>query len=1093
VTSQIPDSWQQPIDRLRALTHQNRQAHWHVWEGEQRLDWALDPDRWARWPQATVNEKGHVAFAAGRSTLWLAQRIVVPESLAEPYPIAGLNLRLVLGWWAEFAEIYLDGQFVQAGDLFDPACRRLLSVAAQPGQVIALAVRLVSPGHDRGALVKADLIFETAELVDQLDPGTLADELSVVALFATLESADRPPVAALDQAIAQVAWEALPDRPAFERSLQQARGILIAAGWSDWLKQRHIHAVGHAHLDMAWLWPVADTWDAADRTFTSVLQLQEEFPELTFTHSSPALFEWLAEQRPALFEQVRDRVAEGRWELAAGFWIEPELNCISGESIARQILYGQRFALNQTGQWVDGQPARIAWLPDTFGFCWQLPQLLRLGGIDIFATQKLRWNDTTRFPHEAIAWESPDGSQVLGWMLPPIGTDANPLPIARYAVDWERSTGETTSLWLPGLGDRGGGPTREMLEQWRRWAASPLFPRLGFGRVTDLGDRLVARERWPRWRDELYLEFHRGCYTTHLDQKLANRRCETLLYEAELWLSLAELAGFIEGDRADAAVATLDRAWRRVMFNQFHDILPGTSIREVYDTTDRDWQAAETEATTVRDQVLATWAEAIAWPEPPQVGAIPVAIFNGLNWDRAGVVELTPPPGSWQATSPDGQPLLSQPSGDRGDRLLVYIPDCPGVGYQIIWLVPDAEPTLADCPVFPPEPLMLLENPWLRAAIDPATGDLISLIDLPQNREILSGPSNQLQAFHDAGQYWDAWNIDPHYEQQPLPPAELLDCRWHELGPVRQVLRVRRRVGKSTIIQDYVLEARSPLLQIQTIAHWQETHVLLKAAFALAGAPDLATYEIPCGAIVRPTRPQTDAEKAQWEVPALRWADLASRFIADADRGPTDPLPQEVAVRGVSLLTTGPHGFDARPGQLRLSLLRSPCWPDPESDRGTWTFTYAIYSHMGGWQGAHTPHRAAELQLPLRAIPLPIQASSPLSDRSASTSDRWSGPAEGRSTLLQFGSYSLHLMALTRHPQRADRWLLRAYESTGRSGACQLTSDLGLQVGDRVNLLGQPLEPAEPPPQSPDPTPPAPTTKAIEPWQVVCLELDRPI
>ncbi|TAD79977.1 MAG: alpha-mannosidase [Oscillatoriales cyanobacterium] len=1089
MTSQIPDSWQSLIDRLRALTRQNRQPHWRVWTGEQRLDRALDPDRWAGWPQVEINEKGHVAFAAGRSTLWLAQRIVVPECLAEPYPIGGLNLRLALGWWAEFAEIYLNGQFVQAGDLFDPACRRLLSASAQPGQAIDLAVRLVSPGHDRGALVKADLVFETAELVDRLDPGTLADELSVVALFATLESADLPPVAAIAQAINQIAWDALPDRPAFERSLQQARELLISTGWSDWLKQRQIHAVGHAHLDLAWLWPVADTWDAADRTFRAVLQLQDQFPELTFTHSSPALFEWLAQERPALFEQVRDRAAAGRWELAAGLWIEPELNCISGESIARQILYGQRFALNQTGQWVDNQPARIAWLPDTFGFCWQLPQLLRLGGIEIFATQKLRWNDTTPFPHEAIAWESPDGSQVLGWMLPPIGTDADPLPIARYAVDWERSTGETTSLWLPGLGDRGGGPTREMLEQWRRWAASPLFPRLGFGRVADLGDRLVAKS-WPRWQNELYLEFHRGCYTTHLDQKLANRRCETLLYEAELWLSLAELAGLIGGDRADQAAQTLDRAWKRVMFNQFHDILPGTSIREVYETTDRDWQTAETEAIAVCDQAWAAWAGSIAWPEPPQPGAIPVAIFNGLNWDRAGVVELAPPPGSWQALDGDGRPLLSQRSGDRGDRLLVQIPDCPGVGYQLIWLWPDAEPTLADCPLFPPEPLMLLENPWLRVAIDPTTGDLLSLVDLSQNQEILSGPSNQLQAFHDAGQYWDAWNLDPAYETKPLPPAELLDCRWHELGPVRQVVRVRRRVGESTIIQDYVLEARSPLLQIQTTAHWQETHVLLKAAFHLAGAPDLATYEIPCGAIVRPTRPQTEAEQAQWEVPALRWADLASRFIADSDRLPTDPLPQALAVRGVSLLTTGPHGFDARPGQLRLSLLRSPCWPDPQSDRGIWSFTYAIYPHMGGWQGAHTPHRAAELQLPLRAMPLSMPNPQP-PDQPACPGDRASQPGHGRSTLLQFGSPSLHLMALTRHPQRADRWLLRAYESTGHAGSCQLTSDLGLQGGDRVNLLGQPLELADSTTPT-TPTTPTTTTKAIKPWQVVCLELDRP-
>jgi len=1112
VTPQNSEPWQFSIDRLRSLTRYRCQTAWQGWRGELRLDWALDPDRWSRWPQMAVNDKGHIPVAAGRSTLWLAQRIVIPEYLAEPYPIAGLTLRLALGWWAEVAEIYLNGQFVQAGDLFDPACRRLLSAAAEPGMAFDLAIRLVSPGHDQGALVKAELIFETASLVDRLDPGTLADELAVVAQFATLESPDRPDRASLDQAIRQIHWAALADRVAFEASLQRARQTLVAAGWADWLKQRQIHAVGHAHLDMAWLWPVADTWDAADRTFRSVLQLQTEFPDLTFTHSSPALFEWLAADRPALMAQVRDRVAEGRWELAAGLWIEPDLNCISGESIARQILYGQQFALNHQGQWVADQPARIAWLPDTFGFCWQLPQLLRLGGIDIFATQKLRWNDTTRFPHEAITWESPDGSQVLGWMLPPIGTDADPLAIARYAVDWEQATGQTTSLWLPGLGDRGGGPTREMLEQWQRWSASPLFPQLGFGRVTDLGAKLAAIDTWPRWRDELYLEFHRGCYTTHLDQKLANRRCEGLLYEAELWWSLAEMAGLVTPELATAAFADLEQAWKRVLFNQFHDILPGTSIPEVYETVNGDWQVAEAGALAGRDRALSHWCAAIDLTQPPVAGASPVVIFNSLSWERSGVVELALPPGSWRAVSGDGQPLLTQRSGPRGDRLLVQVNDCPGVGYQCLWLVPDAEPTMVDLQHLPNEP-PILQNPWLRVTIDPITGNISSLFDIIQNCEILSGPGNELQAFRDAGQYWDAWNIDPAYETNALPPAQLLDWRWEESGPVRQVLRVRRQVGQSVITQDYVLESRSPLLQIRTTAQWQETQVLLKAAFPLSDEPDLATYEIPCGAIVRPTRPSTAAEQAKWEVPALRWADLAARLIADhpavpgrstpdatpdvatdatPDRTPqiADPTPQDVAAWGVSLLTTGPHGFDAKPGHLRLSLLRSPCWPDPHSDRGTWEFTYAIYPHLGGWQGAQTVQRSAELQSPLLAcwVPVPVTEDPPLAEAAADPAIAPQLPTQA--TLLNLGYDHAQLMALTRHPQRADRWVLRLYESVGRSGQLHLTSDLPLTWGDRVNLLGDPLSDSTPTPTATTPADPA-STKAIKPWQICCLELDR--
>ena len=229
MTPQNSEPWQFSIDRLRSLTRYRCQTAWQGWRGELRLDWALDPDRWSRWPQMAVNDKGHIPVAAGRSTLWLAQRIVIPEYLAEPYPIAGLTLRLALGWWAEVAEIYLNGQFVQAGDLFDPACRRLLSAAAEPGMAFDLAIRLVSPGHDQGALVKAELIFETAALADRLDPGTLADELAVVAQFATLESSDRPDRASLDQAIGQIHWAALADRVAFEASLQRARQALVAS------------------------------------------------------------------------------------------------------------------------------------------------------------------------------------------------------------------------------------------------------------------------------------------------------------------------------------------------------------------------------------------------------------------------------------------------------------------------------------------------------------------------------------------------------------------------------------------------------------------------------------------------------------------------------------------------------------------------------------------------------------------------------------------------------------------------------------------------------------------------------------------------
>ena len=370
------------------------------------------------------------------------RRSSIPDNLYG-YPLSGLTLRLALTWWADDAQIYVDGNLVQSGDLFECFTRICLSEQATPGQTIQVAIRLVSPGHDDGALVRSHLTYELPSQYPTPEPSFVADELTVLA---TLEPDSQEEI---EEAIAQLDWDGLrspyaneelnnPDSaqqiwetlasqpqliPAvihpFQQSLSALRRKLLP--FSSKLKERKIQCVGHAHLDMAWLWPIADTWDAAERTFKSVLNLQKDFPELTYTHSSPALFEWIENNKPDLFQQIQHKVSEGSWSIDAGLWIEPEFNIISGESIARQILYGQRYCQEKFGK-----ISKVAWLPDSFGFCWQLPQLLTQGGIETFATLKLSWNDTTEFPHKLFWWQSPDGSRILSIMLPPIGSDIDP-------------------------------------------------------------------------------------------------------------------------------------------------------------------------------------------------------------------------------------------------------------------------------------------------------------------------------------------------------------------------------------------------------------------------------------------------------------------------------------------------------------------------------------------------------------------------------------------------------------------------------------------------------------------------------------------
>ncbi|MCL1466904.1 hypothetical protein LAY41_21165, partial [Argonema galeatum A003/A1] len=463
-------------------------------------------NRYSELPVVQLNAKGHIAWERGRQVLWLAQKFVVPQDL-QGYPLKGLTLRLALTWWAEDAQIYVNGKLVQSGDLFDYFTRVVLSSSVTPGEVILVVLRLVSPGHDNGALMRSLCIYESAEN-NRLEPGFVADELAVLHRY--VETFDPENLDFIDMAVADINWSALPDVKEFDNSLFYLRQtlqskILSCEGGHRDGNQREvfmgetpkttlacqdahfaqnpkskIYLLGHAHLDMAWLWPVNETWIAAQRTFESALQLQEDFPELIFCHSTPALYAWIEQHRPDLFADIQKQVNCGRWEVVGGMWVEPDLNLIAGESIARQILYGQRYV-----QAKFNQLSKVAWLPDSFGFCATLPQFLKQGGIEYFVTQKLEWNDTTKFPYGIFWWQSPDGTQIFSLMSALIGESIDPIKMGKYAVDWEIKTGLPNSLWLPGVGDHGGGPTRDMLEVAKRWEKSPFFPKLEFASAED--------------------------------------------------------------------------------------------------------------------------------------------------------------------------------------------------------------------------------------------------------------------------------------------------------------------------------------------------------------------------------------------------------------------------------------------------------------------------------------------------------------------------------------------------------------------------------------------------------------------------------
>ncbi|GAB4380214.1 MAG: alpha-mannosidase [Elainellaceae cyanobacterium] len=1064
--SAASDRISETIQRLRSLTQLNSQSGWRLRLGDLPIAQATQATTWQSWSAASLNDRNHIAWAKGRQVLWLGQQIVVPHNL-QGYYLQGLALRLALIWWAEDAQVYVNGKLVQEGDLFDTSPRILLSPSVEIGNVFNVAIRLVSPGHDNGALVRSRCIYERADQsVNPIpEPGFFADELAVLQEYLTAFSASQLPTVA--NAVAQLPWSVLTvtDRNSFDRAIGTVRQQLQPLGAL--LKQRRIQLLGHAHLDLAWLWTVSETWQVAERTFQSVLQLQEDFADLTFGHSTPALYAWVEQNRPDLFQAIQAQIAKGRWEVIAGLWIEPELNLISGESIARHVLYGQRYVQEKFGR-----ISPVAWLPDTFGFSWQLPQILKQGGIEFFATQKLRWNDTTQFPYEWYWWQAPDGSQILSLNSAPIGEGIDPVKMAQYGRSWETKTKLAQSLWLPGVGDHGGGPTRDMLETAQRWQRSPFFPQLEFSTMADfLTEIRAASPPLPVWKDELYLEFHRGCYTTHADQKWWNRRCEEALYEAELFSSLATL--LLKQPYPKAAIET---AWKQVLFNHFHDILPGTSIPPVFVDANPQWETAARTGWQLRDQALQAIAQQIQLPAPPVANARAIVVFNSLNWVRSEVATVTlEQPGFaeqrcyWRVCNLNGEAIDTQldfqeQGGKFYWRLSFRAEQIPAIGYRCFWLCPYEAGLTVSKPGNTNS--FSLENEFLSVTIDPATGNLSRLFDKVHRRDLLSRAGNQLQAFQDQGQYWDAWNIDPKYAQFPLPAAQLVSIQYEAKGAIASRIRVIRKIGQSTFNQAYSLEKGSRVLKIHTQVNWQERHVLVKAAFPLNINAAHATYEIPFGAIQRTTRPQTNHEKAKWEVPALRWADLSDTASNDS--------------YGVSILSDCKHGYDSQPNQIRLTLLRGPEWPDPNADRGLHEFTYAVYLHDRDWKTAQTLRRGYELNQPL----LPVIRES--WDVNRSRNDR--PPTLPASVqFLNLPATNLVLTALKQSEENPNQWLLRCYEGQGQTAQIQwrdcLHSSLSLnsETVTLTNLLEQPI--ADPASQG--------ASHAIAAWKIMTFRLSQ--
>ena len=704
-----------------------------------------------------------------------------------------------------------------------------------------------------------------------------------------------------------------------------------------------VNAVGHTHIDVAWLWRLKHTREKAQRSFSTVLRLMNEFDDYVFLQSQPQLYQYIQKDNPALYERIRERVAEGRWEADGGMWLEADCNISSGEALTRQFLYGMRFLEKEFGR-----RCEFLWLPDVFGYSWALPQILNGVGIHTFMTTKISWNQFNSMPHDLFRWRGMDGSEVMTYFIStPSEGEAFDKRMATYngmmnphsvVGSWEKFHDKNLSnetLISYGFGDGGGGVNREMLKMRRAMDSIPGLPSVKPSRANEFFKRLHKRmdredQYIPVWDGELYLEFHRGTYTSQAWNKKMNRRMEFALAETE-WLSTQ---AWLSGGAYDRKALT--DGWQTLLRNQFHDIIPGSSIHEVYEDCHREYGQLEASLRELQTEEMAVLSvpekdSYTVWNFGSFARTDEVKIFetrDGCFLDRQGkrLHAQKTEEGYWVELSVDALSAAV---------LRFEETNCAGQQEDLpfVW---EAEAQKLQTPHYIAE--------WNEK------GQLVRLFDRDNDREVLPAGScaNVLEIYEDKPLNFDNWDVDlfhllKHEEIAAESSPELILN-----GALRLVLRFRYRYHRSRFEQDVVFHAGSRRIDFETRAEWYEDHRLLKAAFPVDIRTTKAVYDVQYGHVERPTHFNTSWDYARFEVVAHKWADLSEEGY------------------GVSLLNDCKYGHSAHDNVLRITLLKSGKYPDEEADMGLHEFTYALLPHEGSVTVGDTIEEATKLNLPLR-------------------------------------------------------------------------------------------------------------------------------
>ena len=756
-----------------------------------------------------------------------------------------------------------------------------------------------------------------------------------------------------------------------------------------------MYAYGHAHIDIAWLWPLAETERKCARTFSNQLALMSEYPEFKFLQSQPHLFRMVKDKYPELYARIQKAVKAGQFIPEGGMWVEADTNVSGGESLIRQFIHGKRFFRDEFGV-----ESEMLWLPDVFGYSGNMPQIMHGCGIKYFSTAKIFWNYNggDPFPYNTFVWEGIDGSSVQAHFCNDYNSQTSPKFILARWNERVQKDGIAARLLPFGWGDGGGGATRDHIEYLRRERDLEGVPRVRIDSpVQFFRDLEAGGGASARYVGELYYQCHRGTYTTQSRTKRGNRKSELALREAELWGAAARaLKGYV------MPLATLDEAWKKVLLNQFHDIIPGSSIHRVYEEAEAAYADVIATARQVRDGA----SKALCAGDG-------TTVFNSLAWDRTELVEL--PQGQTAAAGADGKPLPAQSVNGR-TLVEVAVPSCGWVSIR---------PCVASAPASSllRATAQTLENEHLHLTINDK-GEITGILDKDTGRELAAGPGNSFCMFKDVPGWFDAWDIDSMYALTPVPLPEPAAIEVAATGPLIATLRLTRQLSHSRLTQEISLRRGSRRVDFRTLIDWQESHKLLKVAFPVNVHANEAIHEIQFGHIRRPNHRSRPFDADRFEVANQKWTALAEEN------------------RGCAILNDCKYGINVLDNSMNLTLLRSPMAPDMTADKGRQAFTYAFYAWNGSFAESGVVREAYELNCPLHTAP----------------------GAAGQASLFRLDVPNVVIETVKPAEDGSSDIVVRLYESKHMATRCALGTTLPLKAVLQTNMLeqaGAPLPIAE--------------------------------